>query len=189
MKLIFGLGNPGAQYVDTRHNLGFKVVDELAKRCGVSLAGEKFHARLAATELQGERVVLLRPTTFMNRSGDSVVAAGRFYKIGLEDFIVIADDLALPVGRLRMRMKGSAGSHNGLQDVVDRLGTDQWSRLRIGIGAAVGDPAQYVLSRFCRDEMPVVNRAVLYAADAIESWVHRGAEATMSRFNGDPPED
>ena len=124
MKLIVGLGNPGAKYAGTRHNAGFEVVDTLASRWQISLASEKFNAWFGKGVIHGEPVGLLKPTTFMNRSGRAVVAAGRFYKLGLEDLLVVSDDLALAVGRLRIRAGGSAGSHKGLQDVIDRMGTD-----------------------------------------------------------------
>ena len=131
--------------------------------------------------------MLLKPTTLMNRSGKAVLEAGRFYKLELEDLLVISDDLALPVGRVRMRADGSAGSHKGLQDVIDRIGGDQWCRLRIGIGEPIGAATVYVLSRFDSVEETIMRRAQEWAANAVESWIVNGAESTMSRFNGDPP--
>ena len=188
MKLIVGLGNPGPKYAGTRHNVGFDVIDILASRWRVDLAVEKFHAWFGMGDHAGERAVLLKPTTFMNRSGRSVVAAGRFYKLELEDLLVIADDLALPPGRLRMRAQGSSGGHKGLQNVVERVGSDQWCRLRIGIGAAAGDPTVHVLSRFDQEEEEeVMRRARELAADAVECWMEHGVDLTMTRYNGDPP--
>lgn len=187
MKLIVGLGNPGAKYAGTRHSVGFDVVDILASRWEIGLTVEKFHAWFGRSEFHGERVVLLKPTTFMNRSGQAVLAAGRFYKLELEDLLVVTDDLALPVGRLRMRAAGSSGGHNGLQSIVDRLGTDEWSRLRIGIGGAVGEPSRYVLSRFDNTEEEVMRRARARAADAVECWIEHGVDLTMTRFNSEPP--
>ena len=182
--MIVGLGNPGAKYAGTRHNVGFDVVGILASRWGVDLAVEKFNAWFGIGEYAGERVVLLKPTTFMNRSGRSVVAAGRFYKLELEDLLVITD---LPPGRLRMRAQGSSGGHKGLQSVVERVGSDQWCRLRIGIDAAVGDPTVHVLGRFDEeDEERVMRRARDLAADAVECWIEHGADLTMTRYNGDP---
>lgn len=185
MKLIVGLGNPGARYDQTRHNVGFEVIDRLAKRWNCPLTVEKFHAWFAATDVDGERVVLLKPTTFMNRSGQAVSAAGRFYQIAESDLLVISDDLALPVGRIRVRASGSAGSHNGLQSVMDSVGSQNWSRLRIGIGAAVGDPAVYVLSRVSASEEGEMKGALDRAADAVEYWIRYGVELTMTRFNGE----
>lgn len=186
MKLIVGLGNAGPQYLGTRHNVGFEVVDLLANRWGISLVAEKFHGWFGQGDIGGGRVALLKPTTLMNRSGQAVVAAGRFYKLGLEDLLVIADDLALPVGRLRMRAGGSSGSHKGLQDIIDRVADDEWCRLRIGIGEAVGDAAAYVLGRFDEAEQVMIERATLKAADAVECWINKGPELTMTRFNAEP---
>ena len=187
MKLIVGLGNPGAKYAGTRHNVGFEVIDVLASRWGVSLRVERFHAWFAVGEHAAEPAVLLKPTTYMNRSGQAVLAAGRFYKLDLEDLLVVTDDLALPLGRLRMRAQGSSGGHNGLQSVVDRLDSDRWSRLRIGIGEARGDPIGYVLTRFDEEEKSVMRRARDFAADAVECWIEHGVDLAMTRYNGDPP--
>ncbi|MEK6799100.1 MAG: aminoacyl-tRNA hydrolase [Planctomycetota bacterium] len=187
MKLIVGLGNPGAAYAGTRHNVGFDVVDELAARWKIGLTVEKFHAWFGQGDLGGERVALLKPTTWMNRSGQAVSAAGRFYKLAYSDLLVIADDLALPTGRLRMRKAGSAGGHNGLQSVLDAVGGEDWCRLRIGIGDLVGDPTAYVLSRFSTEEKGIMVAACRRAADAVECWAASGADLTMTRFNGDVP--
>ncbi len=189
MKLIVGLGNPGPEYAGTRHNVGFDVADLLASRWGVGLAVEKFHAWFGGGSIRGERVVLLKPTTFMNRSGRAVSAAGRFYKLELNDLLIVVDDIALPLGRLRIRLGGSAGSHKGLQDIIDRIGSDAWCRLRIGIGEAVGDPSRYVLRRFEEDEEKVIQLARQRAADAAECWIADGVDTAMTRFNGEwtPP--
>lgn len=187
--MIAGLGNPGAKYAGTRHNVGFDVVDVLASRFSISLGSEKFHAWFGKGEIRGRQVVLLKPTTFMNRSGRAIASAGRFYKLEFEDLLVVSDDIALPVGRLRMRPKGSAGNHKGLQDVIDRIGTDEWCRLRIGIGAPVGDPSIYVLSRFDEADEKVMHAARQRAADAVECWIEHGPDLTMTRFNGDPSAD
>ncbi|MFQ5491367.1 MAG: aminoacyl-tRNA hydrolase [Phycisphaerae bacterium] len=183
MKLIVGLGNPGTNYADTRHNVGFKVVDQLAQRCRADLTVEKFSAFFAKTQLTGQPVVLLKPTTFMNRSGRAIQAAGRFYKLELADLLVITDDMALPLGKLRLRSGGGAGGHNGMQDIINHLGSDQFSRLRIGIDSPVGDPVNFVLSRFGDQEQPVIDRACTQAADAAEAWVGHGIEYAMNNFN------
>ena len=183
MKLIVGLGNPGTKYERTRHNLGFAVVDALAKRWAIETIREKFHAFFGDGAVRGQRVVLLKPTTFMNRSGQAVMAAGRFYQAEREDLLVVSDDLALPLGRIRVRSGGSAGSHNGLQDVIDRVGFSDFARLRVGIDAPRGDPSAYVLSRFGPDELPVVERVVETATDAVECWIEHGATEAMNRFN------
>lgn len=187
MKLIVGLGNPGAKYDGTRHNVGFEVVNALATRWQVSMASEKFHGWFGDGTFAMERVALLKPTTWMNRSGQAVLAAGRFYKLDLADLLVITDDLALPLGRLRMRGSGSSGGHKGLQDILDRVGSDAWCRLRIGIDEALGDSSSHVLGRFAPDERAVVARSVLHACDAVECWMEHGVDLAMTRYNGDPP--
>ncbi len=186
MKLIVGLGNPGARYAGTRHNVGFEVVDLFARRWNIALTVEKFHGWFGQGTAHSERLALLKPTTWMNRSGDAVLAAGRFYQLNLADLLVIVDDIALPVGRLRFRTSGSSGSHNGLQSIIDRLGSEQWCRLRVGVGEAVGAPADYVLSRFQADEVGVIGQALERATDAVECWIQDGPEKTMNRFNAEP---
>lgn len=187
MKLIVGLGNPGPQYAGTRHNIGFDTVDLLAKRWQIDLSVEKFHGWFGQGDVRGERVVLLKPTMYMNRSGRAVSGAGRFYKLSLEELLVVSDDLALPPGCLRLRSGGSAGGHKGLQDIIDRLGSDAWSRLRIGIGEATGAATQYVLSRFDEMEETVMERVRPRAADAVECWIESGIDLAMTRFNGEIP--
>ena len=191
MKLIVGLGNAGPQYAGTRHNVGFDVVDLLAARGGIDLTTEKFHGWFGTGQLARQRVALLKPTTLMNRSGRAVLAAGQFYKLELPDLLVVVDDVALPHGKLRMRPRGSSGGHNGLQDIIDRLGDDAWCRLRVGIGEPIGDPTTYVLGRFTEDEKAIMNAARERAADAVECWVEHGPELAMTRFNPDlsGPED
>lgn len=183
MKLIVGLGNPGKTYEPTRHNVGFRVADLLAQRWQINMATEKFHAWFGDGTIRGERVVLLKPTTFMNRSGQAVLAAGRFYRLELPDLLVVYDDMALDLGRLRLRMTGSAGGHNGLSDVINRLGTDEVCRLRIGIGKPIGSHTQFVLTRFDAEEEATINAAVARAADAVECWVGEGPVAVMNAFN------
>ena len=185
MKLIVGLGNPGPKYELTRHNVGFRVVDELARRHGMSLATEKFHGWFGRGTVGDQAAVLLKPTTYMNRSGQAVQAAGRFYQLEVEDLLVISDDHALPLAKLRLRRGGSAGGHNGLQDIVDRLGTDAFARLRVGIDPPLGDAVSWVLSRFTSDEETEMSVAIARAADAVECWMSRGIDAAMNLYNTD----
>ncbi|MCK4660658.1 MAG: aminoacyl-tRNA hydrolase [Phycisphaerae bacterium] len=187
MKLIVGLGNPGSKYAGTRHNVGFRVIDELAARWGIDTRQEKFHAWFGKGVIREEPAVLLKPTTFMNRSGQAVLAAGRFYRLEVGDLVVVGDDLALPPGRLRLRAAGSAGSHRGLQDIISRVGTCEFARLRIGIGSAIGDAAGYVLSPFAASEEAIIQRVIPQAADAIECWITSGPEETMNRYNAMDP--
>jgi len=185
VKLIVGLGNPGPKYAETRHNVGFSVIDELASRCSIDVSGEKFHGWFGLGTVRDVRTGLLKPATFMNLSGRSVLAAGTFYKLDVSEMLVVTDDLALPLGRIRLRASGSSGGHNGLQDIIERLGGDNWCRLRVGIGEAIGDPARYVTSRFAPGEQDMVDRVIRRAANAVECWVSDGIDAAMTEFNGD----
>jgi PTH1 family peptidyl-tRNA hydrolase len=182
MKAIVGLGNPGREYAGTRHNIGFDVVDEVARRWNVQLRPWKSVADVVVVSARG--AVLVEPQTFMNLSGDAVSRLSAFHKLTPQDVLVVVDEVQLPVGRLRARRSGSAGGHNGLKSVIQHLGTE-FPRLRIGIGR--GDPkldlADHVLSRFARDERDSVADAVNRAADAVELFVKDGLEAVMSRFN------
>lgn len=186
MKLIAGLGNPGPRYAQSRHNIGFLVVDELARRWSADLTryDRHFEGLVGEAQASGQRVLLLKPTTFMNLSGRSVAAAWRYYKLGASDVLVMYDDLDLAVGQLRLRALGSAGGHKGMGDVIRHFGTDEISRLRIGIGRVHPSAAtEYVLSRFEPDERPVIQAALARAADAVECWLRSGIEAAMNGFN------
>ncbi len=184
MKLVVGLGNPGRKYAGTRHNVGFDVVDLLAGRAGISMARERFSGLTGDGLVEEQRVVLLKPMTYMNLSGRSVRETMTFYKVELADVLVVVDDLALPVGRLRMRARGSAGGHNGLTSVIAEAGGDGFSRLRIGIGASrPGGMVDHVLSPFSREEAATMAAAVERAADAVRCWLREGVEAAMNRFN------
>ena len=184
MKAIVGLGNPGREYAGTRHNIGFDVVDEVARRWNVQLRPWKSVADVVVVGTRG--AVLVEPQTFMNLSGDAVSRLSAFHKLTPQDVLVVVDEVQLPVGRLRVRRSGSAGGHNGLKSVIQHLGTE-FPRLRIGIGR--GNPkldlADHVLSRFARDERDSVAEAVNRAADAVELFVENGLEAVMSRFNAE----
>ena len=163
MKLIVGLGNPGRKYADTRHNIGWEVLAELQRRLGAGRPRAKFQGEVVEAVWEGTRVLLLCPLTYMNGSGASVLAARDFYKIETDDLIVVCDDFNLPLAKLRFRAKGSAGGQKGLQDVIRRLGTDQFARLRIGIDSPPPqwDVADYVLSRFADEERGEVDEALV----------------------------
>jgi PTH1 family peptidyl-tRNA hydrolase len=182
MKAIVGLGNPGAEYVATRHNVGFEVVDELARRWQVKLKKWRKVGTLALAK--DHDALLMEPATFMNLSGEAVLRVGSFYKVNLADWLIVVDDVNLPLGRVRMRKMGSAGGHNGLKSVIQHLGPD-FARLRIGVGR--GDPkwdlADHVLARFEPEERRSVEEAIGRAADAVETFVTEGIEPAMNRFN------
>ncbi|WP_316572796.1 aminoacyl-tRNA hydrolase [Neobacillus sp. YIM B06451] len=185
MKLIVGLGNPGRQYADTRHNIGFAVVERLSDKLGIPLDQLKHKGMFGMGHYKGEKVILLMPLTYMNLSGESIRAAMDFYKIGMEDILVIYDDLDLPVGKIRLRQKGSPGGHNGIKSTIAHLGTADFNRIRIGIsrppaGMAVPD---YVLGRFRKEEEPLMADAVEKSAAACEAWLEKPFLQVMNEFN------
>jgi PTH1 family peptidyl-tRNA hydrolase len=186
VKLIVGLGNPGRQYRDTRHNVGFATLDELARRLAVEFESAPAEAVIAKVRSYPEPVLLVKPLTFMNLSGYAVGDLLRYYRIALPDLLVIADDVNLPLGRLRARVRGSDGGHNGFKSIVTQLGTQEFSRLRIGVGRGLSerDLADHVLSRFEPAERDEVAAAIGRAADAADAFVTAGIEQVMARFNG-----
>lgn len=185
MKVVVGLGNPGRKYAGTRHNVGFDVLNVLAERHAGERWRSRFEAETSEIQLGTERVLLVAPQTYMNLSGRSVRSVVDFFKIPLADLLVISDDLNLDVGRLRLRPSGSAGGQKGLQNIIDRLGTTEFPRLRIGIGRPREgmDTVNYVLQTFAKSERPVVDQAIDRAEMAVESWVNEGIEAAMTKFN------
>lgn len=185
MKLIVGLGNPGKKYQGSRHNVGFEVIAELHRRCGSPRPSSKFNSELASVRLGQEPVLLQSPLTWMNLSGQAVRAAMDFYKLSPDNLLIICDDFNLPLARLRIRPSGSGGGQNGLQDVIDRLGTPVFGRLRIGIGPVPAgfDPANWVLGRFTAEERTGLDPALGRAADAVEVWAEQGVAVCMNRFN------
>ena len=188
MKAIVGLGNPGSQYKGTRHNVGFDVVDELARRVSVGFESAPAEALIAKWRRPDGPVLLVKPLTFMNLSGQAIGELTRYFKIELGDLIVIVDEVHLPLGKLRARKRGSAGGHNGLKSVIAHLG-DEFSRLRIGVGRGADQRnlADHVLSRFEKDEAAEVERMTARAADAAEMFITSGIEAVMNAFNGGDP--
>lgn len=188
MKLIVGLGNPGKKYEGTRHNVGFDVLKVLAERNGAAGTKSAFQAETMDVQVGGERALLMWPQTFMNRSGSSVVAARDFYKLTNADVLVVCDDLNLPLGKLRVRAKGSSGGQKGLEDTIRALGGDEIARLRVGIGSpselhAEMDAADFVLGKFAKAERTEMEIAVKLAAEAAEVWVREGIATCMNRFN------
>jgi PTH1 family peptidyl-tRNA hydrolase len=184
-KLVIGLGNPGGKYEGTRHNVGFDVVDRLAEGPRRQPFARKFDGLLAESEIDFRQVLLLKPQTFMNLSGRSVRQVSQFYKIDPTDMLVICDDLALPLGKLRIRTGGSDGGQKGLRDITAQLGTDQIPRLRVGIGERGPiEAVDFVLTRFRPAERPVIEDAIIQSTQAVAVWITQGIEAAMNRFNG-----
>jgi peptidyl-tRNA hydrolase, PTH1 family len=188
MKAIVGLGNPGGKYAGTRHNVGFAVVDEIARRAGVQFESAPADALIARWRRPDESVLLVKPLTFMNNSGQAIGELTRYFKIDIGGLLVIVDEVQLPLGRIRARARGSAGGHNGLKSAIAHLG-DQFARLRLGIGR--GEPrrnlADHVLARFDTDEAADVERMIARAADAAETFITSGIEAMMNGYNGGDP--
>lgn len=185
MKLVVGLGNPGRKYEDTRHNVGFDVAIKLAERFGQTTARSKFRGEVVEGAVGSEKLLLLCPHTYMNRSGSSVLESRDFYKLELSDLLVVCDDLSLPLGKLRIRTKGSSGGQNGLRDIIQRLGSEEFPRLRIGIDTPPPgwDAADFVLSKFTKDDRAEMEVAIARAADAVECWVRDGIERCMNQYN------
>lgn len=185
--MIVGLGNPGTEYQGTRHNVGFEVVDAVAGRWRVEFQSAPAEALMAKAHATASRdpVLLVKPLTYMNRSGHAVGTLHRYFRIQLDDLLVVTEDVNLPVGRLRARRQGSSGGHNGLGAVIDGLGTEQFPRIRLGVGR--GDPRRQlsgrVLSRFDPEERPLIDDAVTRLVDAVELFVEEGIEPVMNRYN------
>jgi PTH1 family peptidyl-tRNA hydrolase len=194
MKAIVGLGNPGPKYSGTRHNIGFAVVDELARRAGLQFASSPADALIAKWRGggtgagAGDVVLIAKPMTFMNESGQALGELARYFKIEVSDLLIVVDEVQLPLGRLRVRTSGSAGGHNGLKSVIAHLG-DEFARLRIGVGRGDSrrDLADHVLSRFDNDEAAEVERMTARAADAAEMFTTAGIAAVMNAYNGGDP--
>lgn len=186
MKLIAGLGNPGREYAATRHNVGFMVIDRLARELGVVVEKKMFKALVGQGQLSEEKIVLAKPQTYMNLSGEAVGALLNWYKLTAADLVVIYDDLDLPPGRLRIRPGGGSGGHKGMQSIIQVLGTENFPRVRIGIGRPA-DPdfetADFVLSRFSPDEAEVIEKALDLAVEAVRSIVQDGVERAMNLYN------
>ena len=184
--LVVGLGNPGSKYEWTRHNMGFLVVDELAERLSIPVQRLKFKALTNTAVLGGKSVLLMKPTTYMNLSGEAVGQAARFYKIPPERVLVISDDVALPQGKLRVRRSGSAGGHNGLKNIISHLGTDQFPRIKVGVGqkpSPDSDMVGWVLGTFTGQDRKVMEEAIGRAADAVTVLLQHGIDQAMANYN------
>ncbi len=188
MKIIVGLGNPGREYVNTRHNAGFMVLEHLAERYPSTGPKMKFNAGVLETMIHNEKCLLMQPVTYMNRSGTAVSQAVQFYQLPLDDLMVVVDDVALPCGKIRIRAEGTSGGHNGLADIERLLGTTAYPRTRIGIDSPGRVPQRdYVLSSFTESQRQYIATAAGKACDAIECWIREGIGKAMSIYNADEP--
>lgn len=185
MKLIVGLGNPGKQYENTRHNIGFKVIDELAERWNAPLNQLKFSGMYTTVHRPEGKVLLLKPLTYMNLSGESVRPIMDYFDVDIEDLVILYDDLDLPPGQLRLRQKGSAGGHNGMKSLIQHLGTQEFNRIRMGIGRPTGGMkvVDYVLANFHADEAATIQESIVKSADACEAWLNKPFLTVMNDFN------
>lgn len=183
--LVVCLGNPGSEYRDTRHNVGFMVADQCEKKFGVRISRIKFRALTGSGTVGNEKVIFLKPQTYMNLSGDSVIQAVQFYKIPPEHVLVISDDVSLPVGKIRIRRSGSAGGHNGLKSIIQNLGSDQFPRIKVGVGIPPEhyDMKDWVLGKFHGEDAKVMAETVERAAEAVECYIVSGPDKAMNKYN------
>ena len=187
MYIIAGLGNPTSQYEGTRHNAGFDVIDVIAEKYNISVDGKKNRAYIGKGMIEGQKVILAKPQTYMNLSGESIRGLVDYFKVDeAQELLIIYDDISLPPGQIRIRKKGSAGGHNGMKSIIQHLGTDVFMRIKVGVGEKPKkyDLADYVLSRFSKEDREKMEQAFKDAADAVEVMITEGADAAMNRFNG-----
>ncbi|WP_299995993.1 aminoacyl-tRNA hydrolase [uncultured Clostridium sp.] len=184
MFLIVGLGNPGKEYDGTRHNIGFEAIDYIADKYNIELNRIKFKGVFGEGFINGKKVILLKPTTYMNLSGESIREVINFYKISNEEVIVIYDDISLEVGRLRIREKGSHGGHNGIKSIIANLGTDVFPRVKIGVGAPKGNLVSHVLGKFSDDEVEILKEAIKASNEAVSIMLQSNAKEAMNKLNG-----
>lgn len=186
MYIIAGLGNPESKYDKTRHNIGFRLIDELAARNGITFSDRKHNGLVGKGIISGEKVILLKPLTYMNLSGECVGSAADYYKAEPENVIILFDDISLDVGRIRIRKKGSAGGHNGIKSIIAHLGSDNFPRLKFGVGDKPKemDLADYVLGRFSSQDEAVVSEGIKRACEAVECMIGEGCDAAMNKYNG-----
>lgn len=185
MIVIAGLGNPGTKYSLTRHNVGFDVIDVLANRFNIKVNKAKFKGLVGEGSFAGEKIILIKPSTFMNLSGESIRPLMDFYKLKPEELIVIVDDIDIEFGTIRIKKKGSGGTHNGLKSIISQTGTDQFPRLKIGVGQKPihYDLADFVLSNFSKSERQIIDKAILNAADAVDEFISNGIDSAMNKYN------
>jgi PTH1 family peptidyl-tRNA hydrolase len=184
MKLIVGLGNPGKKYEGTRHNMGFMAIDLLSDQAEIDVDKEVFHGLMGRGKIYNEDVILFKPTTFMNLSGTAVQEVVHYFKIALEDIVVIYDDMAIPIGSIRLRKEGSSGGHKGMQNIIDCLSSDQIKRIRVGIGEpGEWDTIDYVLSKPLKDDMPLIEEAIANAVRGVKEYLKSDFDRAMNKYN------
>lgn len=187
MFLIVGLGNPGREYENTRHNIGFAAIDVIAEKYNIDINRTKFKGEYGEGFINGNKVILLKPYTFMNLSGESVREAIDFYKLTEDQVLIIYDDISLELGRLRIREKGSAGGHNGIKSIINHMGTDVFTRIKIGVGAPKGDLVNHVLGKFSKEEVNILKQTLDAVTEATADIIDNGAKDAMNKFNGFSP--
>ena len=184
MKLVVGLGNPGKKYEGTRHNMGFMAIDLLSDQAQIDVDKEVFHGLMGRGKIYDEDVILFKPTTFMNLSGTAVQEVVHYFKIALEDIVVIYDDMAIPIGSIRLRKEGSSGGHKGMQNIIDCLSSDQIKRIRVGIGEpGEWDTIDYVLSKPLKDDMPLIEEAIANAVRGVKEYLKSDFDRAMNKYN------
>ena len=184
MKLIVGLGNPGKKYEGTRHNMGFMAIDLLSDQAEIDVDKEVFHGLMGRGKIYEQDVILFKPTTFMNLSGTAVQEVVHYFKIALEDIVVIYDDMAIPIGSIRLRKEGSSGGHKGMQNIIDCLSSDQIKRIRVGIGEpGEWDTIDYVLSKPLKDDMPLIEEAIANAVRGVKEYLKSDFDRAMNKYN------
>lgn len=182
MKMIIGLGNPGAEYAHTRHNVGFMLIDKLAADLRIGVTKKKFNALIGETQIKGEKIILVKPQTYMNLSGDAVGSLARWYKLAPADMIVIYDDMDLPLGKLRLRPGGGSGGHNGMKSLIATLGSEKFPRMRIGIGRSQNS-VNHVLGKLDGDEQATITATLDETLRAVYTWIHQDINAAMNKHN------
>lgn len=182
--MIVGLGNPGKEYAQTKHNVGFMVIDKIAEEIGISVEKRQCQAFTQISSWAGEKILLVKPQTYMNLSGQSVIELVNYYKVEIEDIIIIHDDLDLPPGQLRFKQGGSAGGHNGIKNIIAHLNSDDFARLKIGIGRGKVETKDYVLTPFVRENKKLMEDAVMTSVEAVKTWMKNGITSAMNQYNG-----
>ncbi|WP_300386401.1 aminoacyl-tRNA hydrolase [Clostridium sp.] len=184
MFLIVGLGNIGKEYNGTRHNIGFEAIDYISNKYNIDINRKKFRGEYGEGVIKSEKVILLKPSTYMNLSGESIIEVMNFYKLNNEEIIVLYDDISLDVGKIRIREKGSAGGHNGIKSIISCMGSDVFARIKIGVGQPKGDLVSYVLGRFSKDEQETLNEVIEVASEGVEIIIKDDVKEAMNKLNG-----